>query len=100
METLEFNSCFTQVILDKCKSSTIRRHTDLKKGDLFTTKHIPNKIFKVTNVNRIRIDEIDNDIAFKEGYRHEELLLKELTAIYPSVRPASLVYQIEFEMLE
>ena len=101
-ERLNFKEYFYEPIKSGLKTSTIRRLSNLKEGDCVETNFIqdPHSLYlKITKVNRIRFDEIDNIIAEKEGYRHSSLLKEELKRIYGSkLDNADLFYQIEFEL--
>lgn len=101
---LEFYPKFMNMLIEDKKTSTIRRHTSLKEGDTFYVSGNDEKykdyLFKVIKINRIRFDEIDNEIAMKEGYLHKDLLIDELERIYKSLMCSDLFYQIEFERVK
>lgn len=100
MGILDFKYYFNNALIEGLKTSTIRKHCNFEVGDLFSISPRGVKIdFEVTKINRIRFDEIDNDIAFKEGYRHKDLLLHELESIYKDLTYDTLLYQIEFKRL-
>ena len=98
MGILDFKYYFHNALIEEVKTSTIRKHCNFKVGDLFNIHVRGRRVdFEVTKINRIRFDEIDNDIAFKEGYRHKDLLLYELESIYKDLTYDTLLYQIEFK---
>ncbi len=104
-EYLSFHSEYHDMLIEGIKTSTIRLHSDLKPGDKFKLIRYAEGgpktfTFKVTQVNRIRFDEIDNKLAIKEGYCHKKLLQRDLRSIYPEIINSSLLYQISFEMVK
>ena len=54
---------------------------------------------KITNIEYIRFDEINKEIARTEGYLHEDLLKETLYEIYDEIKPSTLLYYIQFEFI-
>lgn len=110
-KTINFKSIYEEPIREKIKTSTIRRHFEGKVGDIFSAISrmdenkqpiLPVKIaeIKITNIQRIRFGNINKEIARTEGYLHEDLCKDVILSIYPKLRKSSLLYYIEFEVLE
>lgn len=104
---IKFHKQFKESIREGIKTSTIRRHFNGKVGDKYraivsnTHKDYiePNfiAIIKITDIRRIRFDEIDNDMAKTEGYFHKDILASALLGFYPELADPSLLYYIQFE---
>lgn len=102
-EKLKFRKCFNLPISEGIKTSTIRKHCNLKTGDIvdvYNDKEYTGIDIKVTNVSVCSFNELDNNIAESEGYLHVELLRDELKRIYDIEGRSELFYRIEFELVE
>ena len=102
-EKLKFDEKFVKAIKEGVKTSTIRANSNLKIGDtalaLSKGKLGLNVAFGellITDVKRIRYDEIDKDISRTEGYLHEDLV-KIVLQDYYYLEDSSLLYYIQFE---
>lgn len=110
MNDLGFNEEYINPIKEGIKTSTIRRHFNAKIGDKIHAYNADNIIFenlrckpfgnlKITNIEYIRFDEINKEIARTEGYLHEDLLKEVLYEIYDEIKPSTLLYYIQFEFI-
>lgn len=107
---LGFNEKYINPIKEGIKTSTIRRHFNAKIGYKIQAYNADNILFenlrckpfgylKITNIEYIRFDEINKEIARTEGYLHEDLLKKALYEIYDEIKPSTLLYYIQFEFI-
>ena len=100
---LSFDIIFWGLLENGIKTSTIRRGLDkrlLKPDATFKTNNHFGGLYKIIKVNRIRFDEIDDEIAYKEGYRAASLLTAELQRIYDNeLKEDQLLYQVEFQKI-
>lgn len=100
---LHFDILFWDLLENEIKTSTIRRGLDkrlLKPDTTFKTNNPFGGLYKIIKVNRIRFDEIDDEIAYKEGYRAASLLTAELQRIYDNeLKEDQLLYQVEFQKI-
>lgn len=106
---LKFKKEYLDLLKEGIKTSTIRKHSDLKKNDTFyfidyevnndLRSLIKNYDFRVTDVERIRFDEINDEIAKSEGFLHKNLLKRELKMIYSNLEDSDLLYLIKFKRI-
>ena len=57
-------------------------------------------IAEVKKLSIMRLEELTDDIAKREGFRNREELIRELKKLYPDVKERNLVTVIEFEVKE
>lgn len=100
---LNFDIIFWNLLENGIKTSTIRRGLDkrlLIQNTTFKTDNPFGGMYKIIKVNRIRFDEITDEIAYKEGYLAASLLTAELQRIYNNeLKEDQLLYQIEFQKI-
>ena len=107
MISLGFNNEFLNPVKEGVKTSTIRKHFNGKIGDKIEAYNAdlgflrckPFGNLKITNIEYIRFDEINKEIARTEGYLHEDLLKETLYEIYDEIKPSTLLYYIQFEFI-
>ncbi len=57
-------------------------------------------IAEVKRVDVMKVEDLTDDIAKREGFRNKDELLRELKKLYPNVRERNLITLIEFEIRE
>ena len=97
---LKFHDDFHNPIMRGVKISTIRdKPKPINKGDLIDVCFKPSERTRTIKILRhyaIKFNDINDDIANKEGYLHKDLLKHELKNIYPSIQPDDYIYIYEF----
>ena len=104
---IKFHKSFKEPIIEGIKTSTIRRHFNGKVGDKYRATVANNNyiepsfiaVLKITSIQRIRFDEINEDISRTEGYLHKDILADALLKFYPELTASSLLYYIQFEVV-
>lgn len=96
MKHLEFKGKYLQKLLNGEKRATIRRRVYVKPGELVYV-HCGGKIIgraRISDVRKLSIDEIDDQIAKKEGFNSAEELKAEIKRYYSQ---NDSLYLIEFD---
>lgn len=99
--TLKFNQDFLSPILEEIKTSTIRANSKpLNIGDIcyaYFPEGTNAILVKITDHYAKKVQDLNKDDAFREGYLHEDLLKHELHNIYPDLKDNDYVYIYKFE---
>ena len=99
----KFHDDFWWPIINDIKTSTIRDSSKpVNIHETVTALFKPSgnkKEIKITKHYAVRFKDIDNEIAEKEGYLHDDLLKHELRNIYPNLKDDDYVYVYEFKKL-
>ncbi|WP_456478283.1 ASCH domain-containing protein [Geoglobus ahangari] len=101
MKHLEFKGKYLQKLLSGEKRATIRKRVYVKPGELVYV-HCGGKIVgraRIKDVREIGLDEIDEEIARKEGFESAEELVAELRGYY-SDRDRLYLIEFDFEPFE
>ena len=97
---LKFNDDFYDPIMAGIKTSTIRDEPKpINKGDIIDVCFKPSerkRTIKILRHYAIKFNDINNDIAKREGYLHKTLLEHELKNIYPNLKSDDYIYVYEF----
>ena len=83
METLYLNDCFYIALIQGEISALITDELvhDIKSGDTIRVQKLEPPMYRtymVTNIKRIRIDEITKEMMQKLGYVSKEILIKQM----------------------
>lgn len=104
MKRLKFYVEYVNSIKEGIKTSTIRTHFDGQVGDILSVSAgsvlKPFGFIRIKEIQYIRFDDIDKDIARTEGYLHEDFLKESLYGIYEDLEDSTLLYYIVFEFKE
>ena len=95
MKTLFLKTQFFDLLENGKKKSTIRKNFKGKISEeiLFLCGK-RKKTVKITNIREIKIEEINDEIAKKEGFKNKDELLKVISDLYKNINNFIL---IEFE---
>lgn len=100
-KTINFHPKFKKPILEGKKTTTIRLKTQLKTGEkvVLTANNKPFATAKITNIKQIKLKEINNKIAKKDGLKNKKQLQKLLKQIYKQINQETQLYLIEFKII-
>ncbi|AKG91353.1 hypothetical protein GAH_01345 [Geoglobus ahangari] len=101
MKHLEFKGKYLQKLLSGEKRATIRKRVYVKPGELVYV-HCGGNIVgraRIKDVREIGLDEIDEEVARKEGFESVEELVAELRGYY-SDRDRLYLIEFDFEPFE
>ncbi|HDI47183.1 MAG TPA: ASCH domain-containing protein [Candidatus Methanomethylia archaeon] len=101
-KSLRFSKEYMQAVLSGRKTSTIRVHTKLKKGDevdITVNGRIIGAV-KILNVEKKPLKELTDEDARKDGFKDKAALLKALYKHYGKLPRNLPVYIIDFKLLK
>ena len=86
MKKIRFNKYYKKPILEDLKITTIRNEKKCRTNEVClatteTDEHICK--IRVHQIEHIKFKDISPEIASDDGFKHEDLLKKELKSIYP-----------------
>lgn len=101
MKTLNFKHYLIEPLRTMKKVATIRKSDKgLKKGDIVKCAFEGTDfsiLRTVRGVEQVKFKDLNHTHAWREGYRHVDLLKHELESIYPDICDDTVLFQIKFE---
>ena len=101
-KSINFDSSLVMKIVNKEKTSTIRKNLSVKPGDIVTLKSDgkPFAIAVISEVKPITLKEIDDNIARLDGFNSKEELREKLYEIYGDIDENTTLYLIKFKLIK
>ena len=100
---LDFDDVYVRKILEGKKVTTIRKGIrDFKVGEkiLITSQDRIYAEAEITEIRRLKVSDLTDEDALKDGFSSKEELLKALKKYYSSIRPSDTVTIIGFKILK
>jgi hypothetical protein len=101
MRTVQIGFIYDSMLRDKAINGIIKRNTNIKrrgKAMLGTYRH-KTQVY-ITNIRKISLEEIDNNIARKCGFYDAQTFKEVLKLIFEDRKESSLYYLLEFDYRE
>lgn len=102
-KTLDFDEIYIRKILEEKKITTIRRGVrNFKVGEkvLITSQDRIYAEAEITEIRCLKVSDLTDEDALKDGFSSKEELLKALKKYYSSIRPSDTVTIIGFKILK
>lgn len=102
-KTLDFDEIYIRKILEEKKITTIRKGVkDFKVGEkvLITSQDRIYAEAEITEIKYLRVSNLTNEDALKDGFSSKEELFKALKKYYSSIRLSDTVTIIGFKILK
>ena len=102
-KTLDFDEIYIRKILEEKKITTIRRGArNFKVGEkvLITSQDRIYAEAEITEIRCLKVSDLTDEDALKDGFSSKEELLKALKKYYSSIRPSDTVTIIGFKILK
>ncbi|MHA1628292.1 MAG: ASCH domain-containing protein [Candidatus Baldrarchaeia archaeon] len=102
-KTLDFDEIYIRKILEEKKITTIRRGVrNFKVGEkvLITSQDRIYAEAEITEIRRLKVSDLTDEDALKDGFSSKEELLRALKKYYSSIRPSDTVTIIGFKILK
>lgn len=99
---LRFRDEYIPLILTGKKTSTIRLERKYNRGDtVYLVSQTTGRIFgkaKITKITEKRLDELNDEDAWRDGFRDKYTLIEALKSIYGNLPNDTKLYIIEFKL--
>ena len=100
LKRINFEREYGILIFLGLKKSTIRLEKKVNEGDtiLLTLNNKEFAVAKVTAVVLLKVSEINDAIAFEDGFLSVDALKNALKKFYPNITEETIVYQVKFSL--